>query len=103
MNDTVLQNALQLRRAGKFAEAAQLYSELLRSDPRHFEALHALGILRYQSGQLEEAERLIGHAIVVNPGAADALYNRASLLLKLNRLDEAAGLPVPAPWPPRGV
>ena len=55
MNDTVLQNALRLRRAGKLAEAAQLYSELLRSDPRHFEALHALGILHYQSGQLEEA------------------------------------------------
>jgi tetratricopeptide (TPR) repeat protein len=82
MNDTVLQNALRLRRAGKFAEAAQLYSELLRSDPRHFEALHALGILHYQSGQLEEAERLIGEAVVVNPKAADALYNRASLLLR---------------------
>jgi protein O-GlcNAc transferase len=89
MNDTVLQNALRLRRAGKFAEAAQLYSELLRSDPRHFEALHALGILHYQSGQLVEAERLIGQAVVVNPRAADALYNRACLLLKLNRLDEA--------------
>jgi len=89
MNDTVLQNALRLRRAGKFAEAAQLYSELLRSDPRHFEALHALGILHYQSGQLEEAERLIGEAVVVNPRACDALYNRGSLLLKLNRVDEA--------------
>src|SRR5712671_178027 len=91
MNDTVLQNALRLRRAGKFAEAAQLYSELLRSDPRHFEALHALGILHYQSGQLEEAERLIGEAVVVNPKAPDALYNRASLLLRLNRLEEAVG------------
>jgi predicted O-linked N-acetylglucosamine transferase (SPINDLY family) len=89
MNDTLLQNALRLRRAGKFAEAAQLYSELLRGDPRHFEALHALGILHYQSGQLEEAERLIGEAVVANPTAADALYNRASLLLKLNRLEEA--------------
>ena len=89
MNDTVLENALRLRRAGKFAEAAQLYGELLRGDPRHFEALHALGILHYQSGRLEEAERLIGEAVVVNPRAADALYNRASLLLRLNRLDEA--------------
>jgi len=51
--------------------------------------LHALGILHYQSGQLEEAERLIGEAVAVNPKAADALYNRASLLLRLNRLDEA--------------
>jgi predicted O-linked N-acetylglucosamine transferase (SPINDLY family) len=89
MNDSVLQNALRLRRAGKFAEAARLYGEVLQRDPRHFEALHALGILHYQSGRLEEAERLIGQAILVNPRAADALYNRASLLLRMNRLDEA--------------
>ena len=89
MNESVLENALRLRRAGKFAEAAQLYSELLRRDPKHFEALHALGILHYQSGRLEEAERLIGQAVLVNPLAADAFYNRASLLLRMNRLEEA--------------
>jgi predicted O-linked N-acetylglucosamine transferase (SPINDLY family) len=89
MNQAVLQNALALRRAGKFAEAAQIYADVLRRDPKHFEALHALGLLRYQCGELGEAERLIAEAIVVNPGAADALYNRGSLLLRLNRLDEA--------------
>ncbi|HEY4266459.1 MAG TPA: tetratricopeptide repeat protein, partial [Micropepsaceae bacterium] len=89
MNDSVLQNATELRRAGKFAEAAQLYAGILKENPRHFEALHALGILHYQSGRLEDAERLIGEAILINPEAADALYNRASLLLRMNRMDEA--------------
>lgn len=89
MNEFLLQNALRLRRAGKFPEAARLYSEILESDPRHFEALHALGILHYQSGRLEEAERLIGEAVLVNPQAAEALYNRGSLLLRMNRLEEA--------------
>jgi predicted O-linked N-acetylglucosamine transferase (SPINDLY family) len=89
MNDSVLHNALDLRRAGKLAEAAQLYADILKKDPRHFEALHALGILHYQSGRFEEAERLIGEAIRVNPGAVDALYNRASLLLRMNRVEEA--------------
>jgi protein O-GlcNAc transferase len=89
MNDSVLQNAADLRRAGKLAEAAQLYTDILRRDPRHFEALHGLGILHYQSGRLEEAERLIREAILVNPGAADALYNRASLLLRMNRFEDA--------------
>src|SRR4051812_40466341 len=88
MDESLLQNALRLRRAGKFTEAAAVYGEILKSDPRHFEALHALGIVRYQSGELEEAERLIGEAIAVKP-AADALYNRASLLQRLNRIDEA--------------
>jgi len=89
MNESVLQDALRLRRAGKLAEAAQLYSGILRNEPHNFEALHALGILRYQSGLLEEAEQLIGQAVVINPAAADAQYNRASLLLKLNRTEEA--------------
>ena len=88
MND-VLQNALALRRAGKLAEAAQIYGDILRAEPRNFEALHALGILRYQCGELELAERLIGEAVTVNPRAADALYNRGSLLLKLKRFEEA--------------
>ncbi|HMI95156.1 MAG TPA: tetratricopeptide repeat protein [Micropepsaceae bacterium] len=89
MSEVVLQNALALRRAGKFAEAAQIYGDILRAEPKNFEALHALGILRYQCGELEQAERLIGEAVTVNPRAADALYNRGSLLLKLKRFEEA--------------
>jgi predicted O-linked N-acetylglucosamine transferase (SPINDLY family) len=89
MSAVVLQNALALRRAGKFAEAAQIYGDILRVEPKNFEALHALGILRYQCGELEQAERLIGEAVAANPQAADALYNRASLLLKLKRFEEA--------------
>jgi len=89
MNDSVLQNALRLSRAGKFAEAAQLYQDILRRDPKQFDALHALGILCYQSGRLDEADRLIGEAVRINPRAADALYNRGCLLLNMSRLDEA--------------
>ena len=89
MSDAGLQDAMRLRRAGRLAEAAQIYQAILKEQPRNFEALHALGILNYQSGRLEEAERLIGEATRVNPKAADALYNRGSLLLRLNRIEEA--------------
>ena len=90
MNDPALDNALRLRRAGRLAEAADIYSQILRTNPRHFEALHSLGILRYQSGLIDEAERLIGAAIAIEP-RADALYNRACLLLKLGRTEDAIG------------
>jgi thioredoxin-like negative regulator of GroEL len=60
MNDVQMQNAMQLRRSGRLAEAAQIYGEVLSREPKHFEALHSLGVLRYQMGQLDEAERLIG-------------------------------------------
>ena len=89
MGDPALDNALRLRRAGRLAEAEEAYNQILRTNPRHFEALHALGILRYQSGHIDEAERLIGAAIAIEPRAADAIYNRACLLLKLGRMDDA--------------
>jgi protein O-GlcNAc transferase len=89
MNEMLMQNAASLRRAGRLVEAAQVYSDVLRSDPKNFEALHGLGIIRYQGGQIGEAERLIGEAIKIKPNAADAIYNRACLLQKMNRVDEA--------------
>ena len=85
MSDPRLQNAMQLRRAGRLADAVRIYDEILASEPRHFEALHALGIIRYQSGQVEDAERLIALAVEINPAAPDAHYNRACLLQKMNR------------------
>jgi len=89
MSETLLESALRLQRAGRLAEAADVYAQLLRSEPRHFDALHGLGVIRYQTGRLEEAERLIGEAANVNPNAANAFYNRACLLQKLNRPEEA--------------
>jgi len=63
MSEALLKDALRLRRAGKLSEAAALYGQVLSAEPEHFEALHALGILNYQSGRLEDAERLIRAAI----------------------------------------
>jgi predicted O-linked N-acetylglucosamine transferase (SPINDLY family) len=85
MSDPRLQNAMQLRRAGRLADAARIYDDILATEPRNFEALHSLGIIRYQSGQIEDAERLIGLAVGINPTAPDAHYNRACLLQKMNQ------------------
>ena len=89
MTETLMQEAVRLRRAGKLAEAAEIYAQVVRAQPRHFEALHALGILSYQTGRLEDAERLIREAVNANPSAADAAYNHACLLQRLNRPEEA--------------
>jgi predicted O-linked N-acetylglucosamine transferase (SPINDLY family) len=89
MNDTLMRNAMMLHRSGRLAEAADIYAGIIKEQPSHFDALHALGVVKYQGGQLFEAERLIGEALRVRPKAADALYNRACLLQKLNRNEEA--------------
>jgi predicted O-linked N-acetylglucosamine transferase (SPINDLY family) len=89
MSHALLRDAMRLRRAGRLNEAAEIYSQVLRNEPKHFEALHGLGILSYQRGRLDEAERLIREAMTSNPNAADAAYNHACLLQKMDRLDEA--------------
>jgi protein O-GlcNAc transferase len=89
MSQALLDSALGLRRAGRLAEAAKIYGQILDTEPAHFEALHALGILSYQSGRLDDAARLIGAASAANPRAADAAYNHACILQRLNRTEEA--------------
>ena len=73
MSQALLETALRLRQAGRLADAADIYRQILAHEPRHFEALHALGLVHYQSGKLNEAERLIGEAIAIRPDAPDAL------------------------------
>ena len=89
MTDSVLQNAAALRRAGRFAEAAQLYSDIIRRDPSQFEAFHWLGVLHFQSGRAEEALQCFSRAIAAKPDYLDALGNRGSVLLRMGRAADA--------------
>ena len=64
MNDHILQNAWRLHQAGQLDQAARLYNEVLRADPRNLRGLQMLGYLHFQRGELAEADRQIGRAHV---------------------------------------
>ena len=89
MNDHILQNAWRLHQAGNLSEAARLYAEVLRANPRHFGALQMLGFLHFQRGEYAEAERIMEKAIKLNPSSVDALYNRGCALQALGRAKDA--------------
>jgi len=89
MTESLLRAAGALGGAGKFAEAAALYHQVLQREPTNFHALHALGLISYRSGRLQDAERLIAQALTVNPSAAEAHYNLASIQMRSGRLNEA--------------
>src|SRR5215510_7162309 len=91
MSEALIQRAVQLHQNGDLSGAAAIYSAILRGTPRHFQALYLLGFVHFQRREFEDAERLIGNAIAVNPRAADALYNRGCALQKLQRHVEALG------------
>ncbi len=89
MNEQVLQNAWRLHQAGNLSEAARLYNEVLRVNPKHFQALQLLGFVHFQRGEFEDAERIMDKAIKVNPKSVDALYNRGCALQALERPKKA--------------
>jgi predicted O-linked N-acetylglucosamine transferase (SPINDLY family) len=89
MNEALFQSAVRAHQGGNLPEAARLCREILKVNPRQFQALYLLGIVYSQLGQPHEAERLIGEAVKVNPRSPDAFYNRGCMLQRLNRFDEA--------------
>ena len=59
-------------------QAKAHYEAILALNPRHFDALHLLGIVAAQTQNPQEAERLISRALQVNPYAAIALLALAA-------------------------
>jgi tetratricopeptide (TPR) repeat protein len=81
--------ALALHQAGDLTQAEQIYRKIVGAKPNHFDALHLLGVLRYQCGHPDEADRLIKQALTIKPDDAAALCNRGVALHDLKRFDEA--------------
>jgi protein O-GlcNAc transferase len=91
-NEALLTQGYSLHKAGRLAEAARCYREILAADAKQFDALFLLALLHLQSRDFETAERLFGEAVALQPDAADALFARASALQELGR--HAAALAV---------
>jgi protein O-GlcNAc transferase len=89
VQDALLQSALRAHQAGNLAEAARLYSELLRGNPRHAPALYLFGVAHVQTGQFERALSLLDNALSVQPDFAEALLFRGNALQGMQRFDEA--------------
>src|SRR6266436_136356 len=89
MSDQFLREAREFHKARKLGEAAHLYQQVLRTDPTHFEALCALGMLHFQSRRFDQAQILLGEASKLNPLSPHLLCVRGEALLQLRRHHEA--------------
>src|SRR5712664_1927532 len=74
---------------GELDQAERLYAEILGRNPRHFDALHLLGMLNYQRGALDAAERLLRAALRVDGDRADTHADLGLVLLAMARLEDA--------------
>ena len=83
----MLREALRHHQSGELDRAAPLYERILTVEPRHAEALHYLGLLAFQRGRLEEAERKIRESLRVREEA----FFRSNLGLVLQTKGDTAG------------
>jgi predicted O-linked N-acetylglucosamine transferase (SPINDLY family) len=81
--------AVLLHQAGRLADAQAVCREILERVPRHFDALHLLGVTEYQLGRYEEADRLLTQALLVEPRSAGAASNHGVVLHDLKRYEAA--------------
>ena len=65
MSQAQLEKGLELHQQGKLDEAAAIYQEVLTADPGNADALHFLGLIAQQRGDLSTAIEQIEAAIAV--------------------------------------
>jgi tetratricopeptide (TPR) repeat protein len=73
--DDTLRAALAAQQAGRLDEAIAGYQRALVVAPAHFDALHMLGVARFQRGEFEAAQALIERALRERPGDPSASFN----------------------------
>ncbi len=81
--------ALALHQNGQLAPAKALYQEVLKLQPAHFDALHCMGVLVYQSRDPAAAVTWLDKALALNPRYAPAHNNRGAALKDLAQWDAA--------------
>lgn len=97
--------AVELHRGGQIAEAMAAYRALLTQDPDNSDLLGLLGVATEQSGDLDEAERLLRLSLrneISIPLTYRNLNNLLGLMIESGRSEDAKTLAeehVPDAWP----
>jgi len=84
-----IEQGMMLHGQGRLGEAELVYRSVLARDPHQFDALHLLGLVRFQQGHPAEAHELISKAVKIRPQSPQALSVLTAVFLALDRPAEA--------------
>ena len=87
--DELLREALAHHQAGRLDAARAGYEQILAGEPKHFNALNLLGMVRHARGEHAEAAELLSRAIAVAPSVAGFHNNLGNILLAQRQHAEA--------------
>src|SRR5674476_304383 len=82
---TLFREGLRLQNLGQLEQAHAIYLQVLKLQPRHFDALHMLGVIAARTNNPARAIELINKAIEINPNSASAYSNRGNVLTALKQ------------------
>lgn len=85
-----LRVGLKAHQERRLAEARQCYDDILDTEPNHATALHLLGLLNMQEGDIAVAARLMEKSVALAPHVAEAHSNLANALNRLGQPDAAS-------------
>jgi len=88
-NARLLKEALVLHRRNSLEEAKKLYTQIQSKAPNHFDSLQLLGLAAFQQEMHQDAIRLFGMALKVNPRHALTHFHLGLAFKKLKLLVEA--------------
>ena len=85
----LIDNGLAFHKLENLEQAENLYREVLKINPRSFDALNLLGSIEGQRNNYVESLDLFNSAISVNPNEASIYNNKANVLISLEKYQEA--------------
>lgn len=85
----LLKEGLALHNQAKLANAEQIYCDILQQHPSQSDALHLLGLVNYQRGDLDKAAGLIQKAIDATPDISIYYNNLAVVEMAARRHQQA--------------
>ncbi|TFW23851.1 methyltransferase domain-containing protein [Duganella callida] len=87
--DQLFAAGLNFHRQGQLDQAMQAYEQVLKLTPRHFDALHHIGILAFQKKNYPLSVDFLRLALSVNANVASAHANLGNTLKEMGQLEEA--------------
>jgi len=87
--NATLMRAITLQNEGKLAEAAALFSDLLKANPNNGAALYSLCVIELNQGLAAHALTLSSHGVQLAPAFAPMHVVHAAILQALGRKEEA--------------
>lgn len=81
--------AMRHHQAGQLAQAESIYRQILVKFPGNFPALHMLGVVRFQRGDLAMAKDMLQRAAVINSLTPEVHYNLGNVYAAQGHAKEA--------------